>query len=572
MEQVTVRMDEWFFTQGLVGYKKILESYGEKVQTTHDGIVVDKRHLKILADAFFTYYLNHYNVASQEEQVLRRLHSQFKNGDTSVKKDLNGHIKDIKKEVGKYFSDIPEGKKLIEVADFYRKEKRYIAEMDQWINEFIENLNTTQINQMLTINSFKYNSKQDSLKPYFGQVSFLNVTHNKKSLNEQKAIFYNDFIAPVFEEWKLWSALSDGNEEEIFEVLNTTSYKELNSLKRTLKKKSLEEMMDYINREVHQCSFTDFPIALHYFEEGVFLPLALSLKNTNITWNVQGKLLPLCSLARLLIFCAQAGATRSQGKSIFVYYGGTFDEIYQTNQFYTDMKNPNKTFDEIVFDLVREQKVKANFLQKHYLIFEYVSDIDTKKKKTLLDYTVMTPPIMKLFSMHGNLFNSIHYTIKGAFIRSLLQGRDPKHLITNVLRNKIKNNYSTFEVIRMTQIRHLNQFYTKGEDANMDSSLQKRYVWALVKSAEEVKHHVGQKKAQGIAYRLLNAVRSNDKHTFMDTVMRMYISCKLQMPGLLLEVLHEDKMDFETVGNAWIAGLVSNSNDIKEGEKADEQE
>src|SRR5690625_2015916 len=101
----------------------------------------------------------------------------------------------------------------------------------------------------------------------------------------------------------------------------------------------------------------------------------------------------------------------------------------------------------------------------------------------------------------------------------------------------------------------------------MDSSIERRRVWALVKSAEEVKRKIGTKKAQGIAYRLLNSVRSNDKNTFMDTVMRVYINSDTEMPGLLLEALHEDKMDFATVGNAWIAGLVTKDQENKEEEE-----
>src|SRR5690625_4906996 len=97
----------------------------------------------------------------------------------------------------------------------------------------------------------------------------------------------------------------------------------------------------------------------------------------------------------------------------------------------------------------------------------------------------------------------------------------------------------------------------------MDSSIERRRVWALVKSAEQVRNKIGTKKAQGVAYRLLNSVRSNDKNTFMDTVMRVYISSDLEMPGLLLEALHEEKMDFATVGNAWVAGLISKSDDHK---------
>ncbi|REJ27600.1 MAG: type I-B CRISPR-associated protein Cas8b1/Cst1 [Caldibacillus debilis] len=565
MEKMTVRMGEWFFTQALAGYKKILESHGVKVETVPDGIIIEKRHLELLPEAFFAYYLKQYSVASREERIIRGLHKKWKEGNSSVKTELNRRINDIKKKTEKYFSKTKEGARLIELAESYRKEKKYSEETDQWIDQFLELLKTEEIDHKLTANFFK----TVHLNPYFGQVSFLNVSKNSLSLEEQKETFYKDFVLPVLEEWEFYEALEKGDRDEVLNIVGKSA-NSLSSLKRPFRKKTLEEMKAYIEREVHKCSFTDFPIALHSFDEGIFVPLALSIGNAiNMTWDSNGKeLLPLCSLARLLIFCSQAGATMSQGKSVFVYYGGTFDEIYQTNQFYARIKSENRTFDEIVFDLVREQKLRADYTKNHYMIYEYTSDYQSKR--TLLNYMVMTPSLVRLFSDHANLFEKIHHTNKSGMVRLLLQGIDPKHFITEVLRGKVKNSYPSFEVVQMTIIRHLNQIYAKG-DFEVDSNLEKRYVWALVKSAEQVKHKIGNdKKAQGIAYRLLNAVRSNDKNTFMDTVMRTYISCDLEIPGILLEALHENKLDFATVGNAWIAGLISKANERNGGEDLNE--
>jgi len=562
---MTVRMGEWFFTQALAGYKKILESHGVKVETVPDGIIIEKRHLELLPEAFFAYYLKQYSVASREERIIRGLHKKWKEGNSSVKTELNRRINDIKKKTEKYFSKTKEGARLIELAESYRKEKKYSEETDQWIDQFLELLKTEEIDHKLTANIFK----TVHLRSHFGQVSFLNVSKNSLSLEEQKETFFKDFVLPVLEEWEFYEALEKGDRDEVLNIVGKSA-NSLSSLKRPFRKKTLEEMKAYIEREVHKCSFTDFPIALHSFDEGIFVPLALSIGNAiNMTWDSNGKeLLPLCSLARLLIFCSQAGATMSQGKSVFVYYGGTFDEIYQTNQFYARIKSENRTFDEIVFDLVREQKLRADYTKNHYMIYEYTSDYDSRK--TLLNYMVMTPSLVRLFSDHANLFEKIHHTNKSGMVRLLLQGIDPKHFITEVLRGKVKNSYPSFEVVQMTIIRHLNQIYAKG-DFEVDSNLEKRYVWALVKCAEQVKHKIGNdKKTQGIAYRLLNAVRSNDKNTFMDTVMRTYISCDLEIPGILLEALHENKLDFATVGNAWIAGLISKANERNGGEDLNE--
>lgn len=45
MDQMEVHMNEWAFTQGMVGYKKIMEKAGVDVPVTTSGIIVKKEHL-----------------------------------------------------------------------------------------------------------------------------------------------------------------------------------------------------------------------------------------------------------------------------------------------------------------------------------------------------------------------------------------------------------------------------------------------------------------------------------------------------------------------------------------------
>lgn len=556
MQELQIRMDEWFFTQGLVGYKKILDNYGFNVRTTYDGLIVEREHLESFPDAFFTYYLTKYSVAKREEPWLRYLHKKFKEeGDKKAKQELNKRLNKLKKSAHRYFKETEEGRLLGEAADLYRGEKEYTEQLDEALDQFIEQLSSKDIDEKLTSNFFK----SVPLKEHYGQPSFLNITHNKKNIEEQKEIFYRDFIYPILQEWDLFEALDNKDEARVREVLEEADYRHFNKFRRSFKKKTIDEMQEYMDEEVFRCSFTDFPIAFHIFEELIFSPLALSIDNArNMSWNANQKaFFPLCSLARLLLFSAHAGATDTREYAVFVTYGGSFDEIYETNQFYESLKARDVTFDQIVFDLVREQKLKADYLKKRYIIYEYRSDYDSKK--TLLDYMIMTPHVMKVFAEDSHLFYDVHASVKGEMIRFLLRNIDPKQFITSLLREKIKGNYPAEDVIRLTMIRHLNEVYKK-EANKVDRSVEKGRVWALVKSAEAVRKKIGDKKAQGIAYRLLNAIRSNDKHTFMDTVMRVYISSELEMPGLLLEALHEDKMDFATVGNAWVAGLITDTN------------
>ncbi len=557
MEQIEISMNDWSFNQGLVGYTRILESAGLDVSFTTNGIIVEKEHLEKLSEAYFNFFINKYSVAKQNKRILTGWHTKWKKGEKKYKKDLNARLKDIEKKVKRYFSNTPDGSDLLNKIDLYRTETAYSEQMDDWLNDIISSLESKEINEKLTVNSFK----ALHLTPYFGQPSFLNVSKNSLTVQEQKELFKKDYITPILEEWKFITLLQQDNSEACKKLLQETTHKYLITLRTPLKNKSINEMKNYIHEEVLKCSFTDFSLGLYSLEESTFSPLAVSIGNSlNSTWNSEGKnFFPISALAKLILFCSPAGATINNRKSVFVQLDGHFKELYLINEHYHEETDRDKTFDQIIFDIVKEQKLKADWMNRNYLILEYESDYSSKK--TELDYMILTPNLFRLFSQHDHLFNNINYTNKISFIKLLLKNIDTKQLVSYELREKVKNNYSSLEIVYMTLLRHLNQCYLKEAGNTLDAKKKQNYVWVLYKSAQSVRNKIGLNKAQGIAYRLLNSVQSENKNTFMDTVMRVYISSDLEMPALLLEALHENRMDFPTVANAWIAGLISKPND-----------
>ena len=54
----------------------------------------------------------------------------------------------------------------------------------------------------------------------------------KKTIQEQKEIFFRDFIYPILEEWKLIDAIQEENKERIDKILSDTNYNSFNSFKR----------------------------------------------------------------------------------------------------------------------------------------------------------------------------------------------------------------------------------------------------------------------------------------------------------------------------------------------------
>src|SRR5690625_2428696 len=105
MNEMKVSMYEWFFTQGLVCFKIIMDQYNMSVQTTYDGIITERQHLEVFPDAFFQYYLTKYSHVDRKEPYIRSLHIRFKEGDKVAKKNLNKELNDIKKSAMRYFKD-----------------------------------------------------------------------------------------------------------------------------------------------------------------------------------------------------------------------------------------------------------------------------------------------------------------------------------------------------------------------------------------------------------------------------------------------------------------------------------
>lgn len=129
-----------------------------------------------------------------------------------------------------------------------------------------------------------------------------------------------------------------------------------------------------------------------------------------------------------------------------------------------------------------------------------------------------------------------------------------------------REKYSSLDAQTAVVVRHLYQKYLEGDgDVKIDSKTESKSIWFLYNCGREVRQKYVEKgqepKVQGIAYRLLNATKANNKKTFMDSLIRVYMSLELPMPSLFLQVLHEEKLDFATVANAFIAGLVSQPND-----------
>ena len=71
-------------------------------------------------------------------------------------------------------------------------------------------------------------------------------------------------------------------------------------------------------------------------------------------------------------------------------------------------------------------------------------------------------------------------------------------------------------------------------------------------------------KLNGISYRFLNALKTNNTDSFMDTLLNCYLYAKLSVPEVFLNALRSEE-EFKTIGYAFVAGLIEGKKDEENG-------
>lgn len=588
--------EDWSIMMGLVGLKRL---FSKEVKSTDFGVSFDSSILEQIPERYFYYLLNEYSISNRDKDYLNKELEQAKKrpdqfGD--IRKNIINRMSEQFKKVTKYF---PETKGLDNIVENV-KEIKSIDEIDKlqkYIDEFIKITSQTHINEKLTLNY----AKSVVLYPLFGQVSFLNVANYGKTIKEQLDIMRKDYIEPALLEIDWVKLLNSGADlQAVIDFLEEKEdYPPFKSwLKKIKKCKTENEMYEYIQQEISHCLLIENMPGTYTYEEMVFSPLGTSVKNSmNFYWNLnKDEPVPISALGRLLMFLIPIGSvvyTRKQGFGNqaeylsfygFIFFQDKFEVIYQKNNNYKIQRTLGNPFEDIIIDLLKDNQEKAMMKDQSFLILEFYSDY--KSKKTLLDYYHMPAYSVTYFKEYANMLKWIdRYEYREAYIRDILKGIDPKQVIFRYLLDIVHQGRSGYGAFIATKERFRILNLKKGvEDAKMKEKekpvfhaffegkkLRKAILVdsnARMETAEKQYVASGNKKIQGIAYRLLNSVKAGQRQQFLDTVFRLHLGVGQDIPPILLNVLHEKDLDFETVATAFITGLLTNENqekDKKEG-------
>ncbi|MBH6839345.1 type I-B CRISPR-associated protein Cas8b1/Cst1 [Clostridioides difficile] len=608
--KLRVYRGDWFFNMGIVGFLNIIKKADKQAEIfiMEDYIEFDSLFLENFHEYCFNYFMDEYDVSKRIKKNIDYSINFIKSKPDRIKDGIK-KIKDSVKQQNDKIKKFDEEKfNLIkEKLDSMSKIKSYdeFDSLEALVDETIDIFKIKSINDRLTANLYKY-VVQDN---YFGQVSFFNVAKAKLDLDGLKQIMFNDYLRQIIYFGELADLLEENDYDKLKNYLNDrlnsiakdinekkVSKSSINTIEKIMKEinknfikknKSIEDIKEYMD-SLEVCEMCGlYKGILDEYSESNFAPLGVSTNNArNMFWN-QAYVPSICDICKLILFCTPAGATYTRKNYLineenefylFVNMDTSINELFERNNSlkaqkseYSDSKDENP-FNQLIKSIVEENTLKSEWQLRNILFVEFKASIDSKKCK--INYFNIPTYLAKFFTdkYANKKIQSIYdYKLKSNVLDLLLKNRDLKHLTNNILRNKVKNdmesnnksNISGIDCFRVVQLRALINSYKKGvykmDSKNLEKNDEKlRIIYYLGCDIHDYFVNKNSKnKIDGVSYKLLNSVKVGNKSDFMDTIIRVFMSAEKQIPAFILDIEIEKDLDFESIGHAFISGLIS---------------
>jgi CRISPR-associated protein Cst1 len=303
----------------------------------------------------------------------------------------------------------------------------------------------------------------------------------------------------------------------------------------------------------------------------------LNKDSVNFAWKFNPKL-PLCEICELVYFSHWAGFTKSiKRKSyLFVNEDSNIKSLWKNNQLLRQVLTKDKRENILInyfYELiVQEEKFKSKYALQNIALIE--TDLENDVMPKVLSFNIsraqaeyiknqqekLTWIANRFYKIKNDYTNILHDFIKLMFsgklnfkivnrlIKYYLQSKDET-------KNYIVTNYYPSNIQQIIVL--ISDYFktVKQKQINMEN----KHIWRIYHLGNEMKNMLVQAQAENkitsYAYRLLNAVRADDRSTFLNVLLRLYIGYNKEVPKDLTNTL-ESKETFQIIGHSYINGLL----------------
>ena len=546
--EIRVELGNWQFNAGIVGLYSVLKNHDENsVRMDSEALYFNSEELENFEEKYFNYLikvyektLSWYKIVSFKDRL-----DYLKNKEIDEKdlNEINTYVKDVLKKYLKSNSYVAaydfisgdinptEAEKKLKTINLKKKEKiedknKEIKELLDQIEKIIEYCSSLTAKKYICGKNLIYNI----IKNGWDGVSFLYRQTKEKDIYKD---FKNYFISPINEYLESDKKKYKYNcficNREIKNLDNDFSFL-VNTGFDTNRK--LSHVWDFIN-DVAMCPicklvYSCVPVGFSYvFGTGIFINANTNIKNLiNVNTRIKTD----------------------------IYKEENLSGIYKVlnRELQKDMEYELEDIQLVRFE---NEKYYFNILSKN-MIRVIIESIDDLKKIESTTYKIngetysLNDELNKKLLNNENLFNLIH-----KLLYSKVSG-DSNYLSTGAIFSTIKINFRMLKGIGYMENRELN-ILPRARSAG--EQLKKKY------EGKKSEH-----KLQGICYRILNGIKTNNITMVMDTILNSYLYCDESVPKIIMEMM-SDEETFKELGYSFVTGLLSKEFDDKKDENKEDK-
>lgn len=554
-EKIEIRMGDWMINAGIVGLYNILEHCGDKVGKDQDKIIIEKNSLNNFEEKYFRYFidtyfktLSWYKVVSYESLIKHFEENAFQDFTEDNLESLNNYITKIVKYYLKSSSyeaayeliggkaDIINLEKRLNAIKFRKKESLEnklpeIKETFEILKHIITYCSSEKAKKYLAGKNIIYNI----IKNGWNGVSFLNRQTKEKDMYID---YKNYFVQPAVE------------------------YLEAERSKYKYKCFICESEIKDLNNDVSFLNDTGFDVA----------------RKSSHVWNFINDV-AICNICKLVYSCIPAGITYANSRGIFINANSQSDNLVKANNnikalvLKKDGRESSVTYKALIISIQEQFNDSFKYELSDIQVVRYE---DEKYRFNILSKNILNV-IFKSKEELNRLINcgfteiKTYFNIYDLVIDSLLNNRNLIVLIHKLLIYKISNARDCrYSINNLRSMLKINYNYMKEIEYMSKSD---KDILGLANASgyylrQAYKEKGSEDKLNGIAYRLLNSLKTNNRNMFMDTLLNCYLYTRKEVPSVFLEALKDEEV-FKHIGYAFVMNLIDDKK-VQNGGKDNE--
>ncbi|EAD7603120.1 type I-B CRISPR-associated protein Cas8b1/Cst1 [Listeria monocytogenes] len=559
--EIEVRANDWLINAGLVGFLNIVGK--ENVRIHEQTVYFTADLLEDFETKYFNFFIQEYKetlawskIVSYKKTMERFTADEFASFDENALDNLNKYVKDIVK--------------------FYLKKANYIKvfsliDPNADVNKWLENINTINLTKKQKWEDVKLDIIEQVKQIYIQLNLIIDFCASEKGLQYLGA---KNLIYSVIN--KGWSGVS-------FLFKQTKFIDPYLDYKTTFVDPVLEYLDTDLSKAKYNCFNCNQPIKnlkldLSFMNEVGFD----TARKTSHVWDFNNDV-ATCPICRLIYSCVPAGFTYVYGEGMFVNDSYGVEELHRVNErlrksilhFNKEGISSTNTYRALVESITMENENSRRYELADIQLVRYENEhyrFNLLSKK-MLHLVNDSKEILKSLIRCGYKEGNLNVNLYKEVIQHLMNNENLFTLIHKLIYYKQTSvNGLYYNMGHVSGILDINTKFLK--EMEVMTNISQNQLWFVQNCGKEFKEGYVKKKSEnkisGITYKLLNALKVNDKDGFMDTLLNSYSYLAMPIPDVFIKMFSNDEA-FKSVGYAFMLGVGGEKTKKEDGGNTDEK-